>query len=278
MSLGAALFVLAVSAPAAPHLTASRTTHPPKIDGSLDEEAWRSASPSDRFTQYVPVDGARPSDRTELRVMYDDEAIYVGIRCEQRSSPILGHLTRRDADSESDAVSVLFDARGEGKDAFWMSVNVAGVLSDGTVHNQNVMSSEWDENWEAAVDVRATSWSAEFKIPLLALRFRATAPVQSWGMQVLRYIAERREVEQWAHVPRNNVNWVANYGRLDGLRDIRHRQAIELRPFGTLRTARQELAGNIIARGYDTQPSVGLDLRLHLTESLTLDGTIAPDF
>jgi hypothetical protein len=271
------LALLAAGVVTPPHLRAVPAINPPVIDGHLDDPAWQTAVPSDTFTQYAPTDGASPSERTIVRILYDDEALYVGVLCEQTSTPIIGHLVRRDADSESDGVGIFLDSRGEGKDAFWMSVNVAGTQADGTVHDQNVLSTEWDENWEVATSSESRSWSAEFRIPFRALRF-PPRPVQSWGLQVIRYIAARQEVEQWAHVPRDNVNWVANYGRLDDLRGVQRSNLVELRPYVGVRLLRRDAGGDTLGRGYTWLPSAGIDLRLHLRESLTLDAAIAPDF
>src|SRR5258708_36890363 len=112
-----------------PHLGAVRITQPPVIDGRLDDEVWKAAVPADQFVQQFPVEGSPASEKTTLRVLYDDQAIYVGFDCEQRHAPIVQRLTRRDQDSERDWVQVQLDTRRDGKTAFLFAVNVSGVIA-----------------------------------------------------------------------------------------------------------------------------------------------------
>src|SRR5262249_39304020 len=155
----------------APHLAAKRANMPPRIDGKLDDAAWTHAASSDAFTQKRPDEGKPPSERTTIRVLYDDDAVYVGIDCEQLRSRRVARLTRRDREIETDWVSVAFDTRGEGKSAFEFSVTAAGSLLDGIHYNDTEFSRDWDENWEGRVATTARGWSAEIRIPLRILRF-----------------------------------------------------------------------------------------------------------
>src|SRR4029453_10248702 len=96
--------------------------------------------PTDAFTQQGPHEGDPPSEHTRARIIYDDEALYVGFECEHKTTPIMRRLTRRDRDSESEWAGIFLDTVGEGKDAFYFAANVDGVQVDGTIHDQNVMS------------------------------------------------------------------------------------------------------------------------------------------
>jgi len=107
-----------------PHLAAVHTARPPLIDGRLDDPAWQLAAPTDTFTQQVPFDGSQPSERTQLRVLYDEDAIYFGFDCDQVNTPIVEKLTRRDRDSESEWVWIQIDSRNEGKSAYWFALNI----------------------------------------------------------------------------------------------------------------------------------------------------------
>src|SRR3954451_7737219 len=182
-------------------IAAARAAHAPVIDGKLGDEAWKGAVPSDSFTQQIPFDRSPPSEKTTVRVLYDDQAVYFGFECEQIHTPIIERLTRRDQDSESEWVWVNLDSRNDGKHAFTFAVNISGVLADGQIINQSIYSLEWDENWEARSARTPTGWSAEFRIPLRVLRFNSDLPVQSWGMQVSRFIAQRQEVDLWSYYP-----------------------------------------------------------------------------
>jgi len=183
--------VLLAAAIQTPNVSATRTDHVLVIDGLLDEVAWTAAAPASAFTQEYPFDGQPPTERTTMRILYDDDALYVGFACEHAHTPIIERLTRRDQDSESEWVSVFVDPRGEAKAAFVFGVNVSGVLLDAIMTPPNNWNLDWDENWEARAARTATGWSAEFRIPFRVLRYDATLPIQSWGFQAARYIAEK---------------------------------------------------------------------------------------
>ena len=281
LSLPAALVVaLDLAAPhvGAPHLGAAHTERPPVIDGLLDDESWKAATPSDAFTQQYPFDRQPSSERTTLRVLYDADAIYIGFDCEQVRTPIVERLTRRDRDSESEWVWVQIDSRNDGKNAFIFAVNISGVLADGQILNQNVISFEWDENWEARTARNAHGWTAEIRVPLRVLRFDSKLPVQSWGLQAARFIAERQELDLWAYFPRDVASPVTYFGRLEDLRNLQGGGALELRPFVLGFGRRREPGTDVLASGYDASGSAGLDLKWHVGPDLTLDGALLPDF
>jgi len=261
----------------APHLAATRIDEPPVLDGRLDDAAWKKAVATDAFTQKRPVDGKPPSERTVVRIVYDDDAIYVGFACEQRKSEVVGRLTRRDREVDADTVGVAFDTRNDGKSAYSFSVNAAGVLNDGIYFNDSEYSQDWDENWEAKTAITKDGWSAELRIPLRVLRFSAR-PVQSWGLQVRRWTSLRQELDEWAYSPREAAGEVSRYGRLDNLKNLQPKSPFELRPFlvGTLRHHDPESTN--LARGFQPVGSLGLDLKWHISQALTLDATIFPDF
>ena len=273
------LLVLLAADVAAPHLAATRTQAPPAIDGRLDDEVWKAAVASSAFTQQNPFDGERPTETTTMRVLYDDDAIYFGFDCPQVHAAITGRMTRRDHDSESDWAWVQIDSRRDGKNAVMFAVNVAGVLADGTTHDQTVSSWDWDENWEARTSRRGDDgWSAEIRIPLRILRFESGLPVQSWGMQAGRYIADRQETDIWAYTPRDVAGGVARFGSLDDLRQLKPGGRFELRPFVLGRLRRRDAAADTVAHGYDGSGTAGLDLKWHVTQDLTLDAAANPDF
>jgi hypothetical protein len=273
----------------APHLTAVHVRDPPVLDGRLDDAAWRLAQPASTFTQKAPREGDAPSERTEVRVVYDADAVWVGIDCSQQSAPVVARLTRRDREVETDWVQVGIDSRRDGKSAFVFEVNAGGALLDAVRFNDTDYSADWDENWDARVAVRAGGWSAELRIPLRVLRFEAR-PVDSWGFEVRRYISAKQETDEWALISRSAGGEVSHYGVLDGLTGLSARTPFELRPFLLGRMRRQDATsvtiptiGNGTFAGTlpavtDFSVSGGLDLKWHPTQDLTLDGTINPDF
>lgn len=273
---GPALFA-ALTAAVPPHYAAVRAETAPVIDGRIDDAAWRRAPPTAAFTQKFPGEGAAPVEPTSLRVMYDDDAIYVAFECTQTKTPVVDRLTRRDRLVEADWVEIDLDTRRDGKSAFQFTVNAAGVLFDATRFDDTSTSSDWDENWEAKTVVTPTGWSAELRIPLRILRFRSL-PAQSWGMQARRYVSARQETDEWAFIPRAVAGEVSHYGKLDGLVGLKAGTPLEVRPFGLARVRRRDPGDAELANGTDAMATAGLDLKWHPTQDLTLDGAINPDF
>jgi hypothetical protein len=268
----------AVAAPSErPTVKAVRIARPPGIDGKLEEAVWQKVPVTDSFTQKFPRESAAPEEKTRMRVAYDDEAVYVGIECEQRLAPVVSRLTRRDRVIEADWVSVTIDTRSDGKSAFDFTVNAAGVLVDTIRFDDNNSSAEWDENWDARTTVTESGWSAEFRLPLRILRF-STLPVQSWGFQVRRYVSHRQEIDEWAFIPRSSAAEVSMYGRLDDLRDVRPGTHLELSPFVVGRYRRRDARPELLASGSDVSGSAGIDLKWHPSQELTLDAALLPDF
>ena len=261
-----------------PHIAAARTAQPPTIDGRLDDPVWAAAAPSDTFLQHYPDEGAPPSERTSVRVLYDDKNLYIGVDCEQVHSPIVRRLARRDSQIPSDGVWIDIDSRRTGVGAFHFGVNAAGMLSDGVHFDDTNFTVDWDAVWEAKVAADARGYTIEFRIPLSVLRFSASS-VQDWGFQVRRFIDARQETDDWAFYPRMAATYVPLFGRLDDLRDLHPRHAIELRPFGLARVGHSAAdADTTLTHGWSASASAGLDARAHVTNELTLDLALNPDF
>jgi hypothetical protein len=257
--------------------TATRTTTPPKIDGRLDDPAWAAARVDDRFSQNFPDEGAPASQRTELRVLYDDTALYVAVRCfDDQPAGIVERLTRRDRDTDSDKVQVEISSKNDRVTAYHFDVNVSGVLADGVRFNDTDYSGDWDGLWLGAAARDALGWSVEFMIPLKTLRYEGRRT--EFGFQVRRFLQRRQEVDEWAHTPRNVRGEASYYGILDGLNGLRAARLFQIVPY---------LAGGLYIR-YEQDPALlngtrlygnlGGDLKLGITPALTLDVTVNPDF
>jgi Domain of unknown function (DUF5916)/Carbohydrate family 9 binding domain-like len=268
----------AIPLPPRPHLVAVRTATPPKIDGRLDDVAWRAALPSGGFVQHYPDEGAPPSEHTEVRVLYDDRNLYVGVDCPQIHSPVIKRLQRRDGFLPSDGVWIDIDSRRDGVSAYHFSINAAGALLDGIHYNDTAFSADWDAIWEAKVADTDRGYSVEFRIPLSSLRF--TLPVKDWGFQVSRAVDARQETDDWAFYPRRAANFVPYFGRLDNLTDLPTPRRLELRPFavGRLENRAADADTGALEHGVLGGGSAGLDAKAHLTNQLTLDLTLNPDF
>lgn len=258
----------------APRMLAVRTSAAPDIDGDVRDLAWREAVPSSAFTQKFPSEGNAPSEATELRVLYDDAALYVAFDCAQVATPVMGRLARRDRQVEADWVQVAVD---DGASTYEFAVNAAGVLGDGVRFNDTDYSAQWDGVWDAQVRQHDHGWSAEMRIPLRI--FRDSSRPRDWGFQARRNISGRQETLEWAFIPRTVAGEVSHYGRLSGIAGVQRSNPLELLPYVAAgldwsdmsrdRGAFSDLSGRAAA---------GLDLRWRIAQSLTLDATVNPDF
>jgi hypothetical protein len=254
-----------------------RVDHAPEIDGRLDDAVWSAAEPSTAFVQKFPDEGRPPSEPTTVRVLYDDDAIYVAVECEQKTAPLVARLTRRDRAVDADRIEVDLATRGDGKSAFHFGVNAAGVLVDGLRYDDTELSLDWDENWEAAVERTPTGWTAELRIPLGVLRF-PSLPSQSWGLQVRRYISARQEIDEWAFIPRSAAGEVSHYGVVGPFEGLHAGSRFELRPFVLAKLRHRDPTPDTLASGTDASVAAGFDAKWHIARDLTLDATVLPDF
>lgn len=261
---------------ARPHVAATHVDHAPSVDGRLDDAAWRDAPADESFVQKFPDEGRPAAERTSVRAVYDARNLYIGVDCAQAGG-VVSRLTRRDREVEADRVSVDLDTRRDGKSAFHFEVNAAGVLVDGIRFDDTELSLDWDENWEARTARTATGWSAELRIPLRILRFDEVSS-QEWGIQVRRYVSRRQEIDELAYIPRSEAGEVSRYAQLGPLEDLRRGRAFELRPFALTELRRRDRVGQMLASGTDLVGSIGADLKWHVSQDVTLDATVNPDF
>jgi hypothetical protein len=196
-------------------IVAVRTDQPPHIDGRLDDPAWAAVPPDDRFTQFFPGEGKPPTNRTELRFLYDDHALYVGVRLyDAEPDKIVARLTRRDRIPESDAVIVRIDSRHDHATAYVFRLHASGVQFDNFFFDDgNGASPEWDAVWAGEVSRDDRGWSAEYRIPFSALRF-AGLPEETWGLQVVRYTSRTGESDVWSFWPSTWRGEVSHYDHL----------------------------------------------------------------
>ena len=251
----------------------------PEIDGKLDDPAWQRAAPIADFVQRDPDEGQPATERTEARVLFDDGALYVGIRAyDGEPDKIIGQLTRRDLFSPSDWLIVSIDSYHDRRTAFEFRVNPAGVERDSYLFNDRDRDDSWNAVWDVATTVDDEGWVAEFRIPFSQLRFSEN-PEQVWGFNIERVIQRKNEVDQWKPIAKDASGWVSEYGELAGINGIEPPRRLEVLPYvvtqGALKPAQ---AGNPFETGRDIYGTAGADLRYGLTNSLTLNLTLNPDF
>lgn len=251
----------------------------PVIDGILNDEAWNGAPMVTDFTQVEPNEGNPASERTEVRILYGADALYVAFRAlDRRPDSIAAQLTRRDSDSYSDRVHVLVDSYHDQRTAFQFGVNPVGVKQDIYRFDDTEEDSSWDAVWEATARVDDLGWTAEFRIPYSQLRF-GDHDNQTWGINFAREIARRNEVSTWAPIRQSDAAVVSRSGKIQGLRGLGSPTRMEIRPFTLARLIRApEDAGNPFYNRNDFFSSAGADLKYGVTNDLTLDLTVNPDF
>lgn len=254
---------------------------PPHIDGRLDDAAWDATPPVTDFTQNVPHDGDPATERTEVRFLYDDEAIYVAARMfDSEPNGVRTQLGRRDADLQSDALTVAFDSYHDHRTVFRFNVNPSGVKADLLASDDNSWGdSSWDPVWEVATRRDSLGWTAELRIPLSQLRFQHAA-TQVWGVNVARWIQRKAERDVWAWSSQTDRGYASFFGHLFGLENLPQPRRLELLPYATAREERipPAVSGDPFNDGSVEVGSVGLDLKYGLASNLTLDATINPDF
>ena len=291
-ALSALALPLAAQAPATsghdvPSASATRRTGPITIDGKLDEAAWAAATPITKFRQSQPNEGADATLATEIRILYDDEALYVGARMSEPMgrAGIRAPLARRDqllaADGNNgsfnslttDKFAIDLDPYHNHLDEAWFEINPAGVRGD-----QFNGDPSWDPVWEGAAQVTADGWTAEMRIPYSQLRFSG-GHVQTWGMQLWRYVDRLNEQDEWSFRRRNESSGPAYFGHLEGLAIAKVPRQAELLPYVVSRGQfKYADPGDPYHNSTTASVNAGADIKYNLTSSLTLDATINPDF
>lgn len=257
-------------------LVAQRTSNAIAIDAVLNESDWAVAPFATGFLQYEPNEGEAPSQRTEVRILYGDNSIYIGAHLfDTEPDKIWRTLGRRDDQNKADWFFVSIDSYLNRKSAYTFGVNAAGVQRDGVT--TRMMNSSWDAVWDSAVRVTADGWIVEMRIPYSMLRF-SEADQQAWGLNFKRVIPRTGETLEWALVRRNerDSGIVSKYGELHGLEKLRPRRNIQVTPYTVSQMMTEE--GDPGERVSDGDIDYGADFKIGLSSNITLDMTVNPDF
>lgn len=258
-----------------PVITARYTDDRVKLDGLLTEQAWKTAFMIDEFCQREPIAGAEPTKRTTVRILYNHDALYIGVECfDSEPESIVHRELRRDGEIvRDDNICIALDPFNDQRTAFFFGLNPNGAMLDGEIQAVSLspMNEDWDGVWNAAARITETGWSAEIVIPFKTLRFPNTA-VQSWGFNIRRIVARSYEEMLWTGWGYNDgIGQVSKYGRLMGIRDVQGGRRFELKPY--ILGGREKSGGTI-----DDERKYGLDARYGITSNLTLDLTTHTDF
>ncbi len=251
----------------------------PRIDGVLDEAFWETIPPITDFRQRVPVDGDFPTERTEVRIAFDSDAIYFGFRLFDSHPDLIRRsiLQREGRIDEDDHIWIGLDTYHDGRNAYIFELNSFGTQGDALITDESMALSDW--NWEGVYrsEARVTDegWTLEVAIPFTTIRFEdAEAP--EMGVAIRRAIRRKNEEVFWPHIPqryRAGFNQVSQYATLSGLRDVRRGRYMELKPFAIL--GGQKLSEN---PDTDVVDDIGVDFKYAITSNLTADLTWNTDF
>jgi len=254
-------------------------TDAPKIDGMINEPAWDAVSWEGNFTQWEPANGAPPSQETEFKIIYDDDYLYVAIRAfDSVPEEIVQRMSRRDG-FEGDFVEVNIDSHHDYLTAYSFSGTVAGVKGDERITQDGFnWDDTWDPIWFLATSIDELGWIAEIKIPMTQLRFSEDS-VQVWGIEVKRFLFRKEERSLWQAIDNTEKGYVSRFGLLHGLENLKPKRQFDITPYVVSSYEHYKADGDSpFYSGTDWNARAGVDAKIGLTNNITMDLSINPDF
>jgi len=264
--------------PDRPTLHAVRATSPIVLDGDLSDAAWQAAPEFTDFTQHDPDDGKPSSLPTSVRIVYDDHAIYFGAKMTDTHPPT-ALRTRRDNFVNDDFLSINIDSQHDRLSGNAFTVTPADEQLDTVLYNDIGEDISWDGVWESVTKIVPDGWIAEVRVPFSQLRFPERAS-QVWGLNITRRTTRLNETVRIVNTPKGGTGFVSHFADLAGLDGIHRGQSLEIVPYGVARSdirSRFDRANPFLQQAKQKLDG-GLDLKYALTSTLTLTGTVNPDF
>ncbi|MDQ6886892.1 MAG: carbohydrate binding family 9 domain-containing protein [Gemmatimonadota bacterium] len=261
----------------------------PTIDGRLDEPEWGKAARLTGFSQFSPADGRPADDSTEVLVWYSPTAIHFGVRAFEAHGAVHATLAQRDRIETDDFVQILLGTFNDGRQATVFGVNPLGVQEDGTVSETGRVDATMggvaaarqppdlnpDFVYQSAGHVTPWGYEVEIRIPFKSLRYPPQER-QRWGINIVRKVQHSGYEDSWTPARRSAASFLGQSGTLEGLSDLRRGVVLDLNPELTASASGSPSAAGW---GYDAgRPQLGGNLRWGVTNNLTLNGTIKPDF
>lgn len=248
---------------------------PPSIDGFINEEVWQKAIPIDDFSQQEPLNSAPATFRTEVRILYDDDYLYISFMCyDDEPDKIVARELKWDGKLRGDDnIRLVFDTFNDDKSAYWFSTNPLGTQNDALMSGSEMrgFNEDWDAIWDAESKILNNGWSTELRFPFSTFKFY-DKPEQTWGINFQREIRRLNEDDLWSGVaPNMGLFKISEAGDLIGIKNIKRGNPIYLMPFFTAGVQKSKVVDKKII---DT----GLDLKYGITETLSLDITANTDF
>ncbi|GAB5472265.1 MAG: hypothetical protein Mars2KO_03640 [Maribacter sp.] len=252
---------------------------PPKIDGRIDDPSWDLVDWSGNYVEWSPDENTEPSYPTKLKILYDDKSLFVAFRCyDNEPEKIVSRLSRRDG-FDGDWVELNVGSLGDLRTAYSFTISVSGVQGEEYITNDGQSwDNTWNPIWYAKTNIDKEGWTAEIRIPLSQIRF-GKAEEQLWGIQSTRRFFRKEERSVWQRSPLNAPGWVSSFGELHGLKNLKPQRQLEIQPYAVI--SQNELgmeSSNPLIKNSTTKLNAGLDGKLGVTNDLTLDFSINPDF
>ncbi len=271
------------SSPAAPTIRAVRAPRPPTIDAVLDEPFWHDIEPVTDFRQRVPVDGAPSSERTELRVAFDDDNLYFAVVLHDSDPDGIRRsiLHREGRIDQDDNIRIGLDTYNDKRNAYIFEINPFGTQGDALITDESMTLSDWwwEGVYESEGRITDEGWVVEAAVPFTTIRF-ADTDAPEMGILVERTIRRKNEMVYFPHIGqefRQGLTQVSQYATLTGLEGLRRGRYMEVKPFAI--AGRSEIGARGAADGEtETLNDLGLDFKYSITSNLTLDATLNPDF
>jgi len=255
------------------------TQSPPTIDGFLNDSCWNNVAWGGDFIQTQPYENKPPSQETAFKILYDDNNLYVFIRAyDTEPDKISRRISRRD-NFDGDMVEINIDSYYDQQTAFSFTAMASGAKGDEAVTKDgNNWDSSWNPIWFLKTSIDDKGWCAEMRIPFSQLRF-GKKEEHIWGIQVMRHIFRLEERSTWQFIPKGSPGMVHLFGELHGINNIKPKKQLELLPYTLAKVERFEKDGdNPFLDGKKSSFSAGLDGKAAITNDLTLDFSINPDF
>jgi hypothetical protein len=260
-----------------PIYKAVRATQAPVVDGDLSDAVWQNAPEATGFTQRDPNEGQPATQQTRVKIAYTDEAIYFAAVMED-DGKVTPLLARRDSDlNNGDYVRISIDSQQDRLNGAAFVVNASNVQMDMILYNDIYDDVSWDAVWDSATKIGERGWVAEIRIPLSQLRF-PDKQVHTWGFNVSRWTSRLRESSRLVHSPKTESVFVSRFADLEGIEGIKPKRAFELMPYGVARSDVYSRANNPFVSASEHRVDAGVDVKYGITSTLTLTGTINPDF
>ncbi len=251
----------------------------PEIDGLINDPVWETVPWGDNFIEQRPDENTQPNFQTRFKILYDQKALYIAVQCyDEEPDKIVRRLSRRDG-FEGDWVAFFIDSYHDKRTAFGFLVTAAGVKADIFESNNGANEDEsWNPIWYTKASIDSEGWSAEMKIPLSQLKFGKSGQ-QIWGLQVMRRFFRDEERSVWQRIRADSPGFVSEFGELHGLLDLEPQKQLEIQPYTVAKLESYEAEpGNPFRDGNDGSITAGLDAKIGITNDLTMDLTINPDF